>query len=140
MSLLSSACRNAAASRPATRSRPRALRLNQPARSAIMRYSSVTAGMRRLSRHLILAGFTLTAAARLSAGQTRAPYTATFDVFVGNVRLGGETMTITETADGRKISSIGRLNAPVDMTTNKFEVTYTADWQPQQLQIEGVLK
>lgn len=59
---------------------------------------------------------------------------------VGGTKLGFETVTVTNTGAGWLIASSGRLAAPVDHTTNKFELTYAADWQPQRLTLEGVTR
>ena len=48
-------------------------------------------------------------------------------------------MTVTRTASGWIISSSGRQGPPIDLTTTKFEMTYTPDWQPVQLTIDGML-
>jgi hypothetical protein len=68
----------------------------------------------------------------------RTSYTSTLDVIVGGTKVGFESVTVTGTGTGWQISSSGRLAAPVDLTTTKFELTYGADWQPQQLAIEGL--
>jgi pimeloyl-ACP methyl ester carboxylesterase len=34
----------------------------------------------------------------------------------------------------------GQIGPPFDLTTSKFEMTYGADWQPQQLTVEGALR
>lgn len=57
---------------------------------------------------------------------------------VGGVKLGYETVTVTAVGTGWQITATGRLGAPVDQTTNKFELTYASDWQPQKLTIEGL--
>jgi len=64
---------------------------------------------------------------------------ATFVVLVRGARVGSETMTLSRTGSGWVISSTGRLDAPFNLVTTKFEAKYAPDWQPQQLSIEGVL-
>jgi uncharacterized protein len=74
------------------------------------------------------------------ARTAQAGYSASFNIFVGEVKLGSETLTVTDTPAGRRISSFGRINAPVDMTTNKFEVTYAPDGQPLQFVVEAIVR
>jgi len=47
---------------------------------------------------------------------------------------------VARTPNSIKISSSGQLLAPFDLVTSRFEMTYSADWQPQQLAIEGLLR
>lgn len=65
---------------------------------------------------------------------------ANFNVMLRGVRVGFETVAIVSSAGGWEISSSGRQIAPVDLVTTRFNVTYTPDWQPQRLSIEGVLR
>ena len=57
---------------------------------------------------------------------------------VRGVRVGSENVSLVRSPNGWLIASTGRLDPPFDLTTNKFEVAYALDWQPQQLVIEGV--
>lgn len=61
-------------------------------------------------------------------------------VTLRGVRVGSENVTVTRRAGVFKISSSGQIAAPLDLVTTKFELTYSADWQPQQLTIEGALR
>jgi pimeloyl-ACP methyl ester carboxylesterase len=84
---------------------------------------------------LAAAGFGLHgAAARPQTGDT-----SKFVVLLGGTPIGTEIVTVTRTASGWIISSSGRQGPPIDLTTTKFEMTYTADWQPVQLAIDGML-
>ena len=56
------------------------------------------------------------------------------------VRIGTELVNLTSSGNGIRISASGQLAAPFDLQTNKFEMTYSTDWQPLQLQIEGALR
>jgi hypothetical protein len=98
--------------------------------------------MRGLFRHLSVALLAATTIATPRARAQAVPpaHTATFDVVVRGANLGFETVTVSGTGTGWQIASSGRLGAPTDQTTNKFEVTYAADWQPQRLTIEGVAR
>lgn len=66
--------------------------------------------------------------------------TATFAIVARGVRIGSETVTLTRSAAGWLISMTGRQAPPVDLLTTKFEMNYGADWQPQRLVIEGLLR
>lgn len=62
---------------------------------------------------------------------------ATFVVLLGGVRIGTETLSITRSGTGWTVAGAGRLQPPVDLTTDKFQITYGADWQPLQLAVEA---
>ena len=66
--------------------------------------------------------------------------TATFTILVRGARIGSETVTVAKRGTNWQISAVGRLVAPIDLVTTKFELSYGADWQPQQLAIEGQLR
>jgi pimeloyl-ACP methyl ester carboxylesterase len=65
---------------------------------------------------------------------------ATFVILVAGTRIGTESVSLTRTSTGWLVSGAGRLQPPVDLTTNRFEVSYGVDWQPQQMAIESSLK
>jgi pimeloyl-ACP methyl ester carboxylesterase len=54
--------------------------------------------------------------------------------------LGSEQATVTVTADGWIIRGTGRLAAPVDLSTTRFEVRYDREWRPISLEVEGTLR
>ncbi len=59
---------------------------------------------------------------------------------VRGVRIGSESVDVTRTAAGMKISAVGQLAPPFDLVTSRFEMAYGSDGHPQQLTIEGVLR
>ena len=63
-----------------------------------------------------------------------------FIVTLRGVRIGSEQVTVTKTANAFKINSTGQIAAPFEMVTSKFEMTYSADWQPVALTMEGALR
>jgi len=63
---------------------------------------------------------------------------ATFVVLVRGARVGSENVTVSRQSNGWLISSSGRLDAPFDLVTSKFELNYALDWQPVQLAVQGV--
>jgi pimeloyl-ACP methyl ester carboxylesterase len=65
---------------------------------------------------------------------------ARFLITVKGVRIGTEVVDVAHAANSIKITSSGQLAAPFELTTSKFEMTYSGDWQPVQLAIEGVLR
>jgi len=95
--------------------------------------------MRRLCPHLsvLLLGATAILTASAAPQTVRPPHNATFEILANGVRLGSESVSVTDTGSGWVITSTGRLVPPVDLTTAKFEVSYTREWQPQRLTIDG---
>ena len=55
-------------------------------------------------------------------------------------RIGTEIVSVSRSGDGWLITANGRQNAPVNMQTNKFELTYADDWQPRKLEVQAVLR
>jgi hypothetical protein len=54
--------------------------------------------------------------------------------------LGSEQVTVTAGADGWIIRGTGRLAAPVDLSTTRFEMRYDREWRPLSLEVEGTLR
>ena len=65
--------------------------------------------------------------------------TSTFVITQNGVRVGTERVTLSRSAGGWLISATGQLASPFNLQTNKFEVRYATDWQPQSLTIEALL-
>jgi pimeloyl-ACP methyl ester carboxylesterase len=65
---------------------------------------------------------------------------ATFLVLLQGVRIGTESLTIARTGSGWVVTGTGRLQPPVDLTTDKIEISYGTDWQPRQLSVEASLR
>jgi pimeloyl-ACP methyl ester carboxylesterase len=63
-----------------------------------------------------------------------------FTVIIRGVRIGTESVDVSRTLNGIKISSVGQLAPPVDLVTSKFEMLYGVDGHPQKLTIEGQLR
>src|SRR5262245_27843750 len=107
-------------------------------------------GMIGLVRHLnvacvslftCLALFTPFSAPSIGAWTQDPPATAsTFVITIRGVRVGTESVTVTRPGGAFKISATGQIGPPVDLVTSKFELLYTADWQPQHLIMEGSLR
>ena len=60
-----------------------------------------------------------------------------FTVFLGGTRAGIERVRLAKAANTWVISSTAQFSGPINMTVNRFEVKYTADWQPLELHIEA---
>lgn len=92
------------------------------------------------------AAFLLVLAASVASAQTP-PAAAqpgagasTLAIFVQGMPVGSEEVTVTRNAEGWTIRSTGRLGAPINITTARFEVAYDPDWKPRRLDIEGSLR
>lgn len=59
-------------------------------------------------------------------------------VFLGGKQVGREQVTVTRTGGNWIIAATGSLSAPFDLTTNRFEAKYSADWQPLELHIDAM--
>ena len=58
-------------------------------------------------------------------------------MLVGGTRIGTETVDISRRPTGWLVSSSGFVRPPFDLVTDKFEMLYTAAWQPQKLTVSG---
>jgi pimeloyl-ACP methyl ester carboxylesterase len=54
--------------------------------------------------------------------------------------LGTEQATVTATPDGWIIRGTGRLAAPVDLSTTRFEAKYDRQWRPISLEVDGAIR
>jgi pimeloyl-ACP methyl ester carboxylesterase len=66
--------------------------------------------------------------------------TAHLTIFVRNVPIGNEQVTLTRTADGWTIASSGRLGPPVDAVARVLEARYSADWMPREFRYEATVR
>jgi pimeloyl-ACP methyl ester carboxylesterase len=60
-----------------------------------------------------------------------------FTLFLSGTRVGVEHVRVARVASTWVISSTAQYGAPLNVTVNRFEVKYTADWQPIELHIEA---
>src|SRR5204863_7667161 len=80
---------------------------------------------------------------RQAAGPAPAPAPAPsegdmeFTVFLSGNQVGVEHTRVARTGTTWVISSTAQFSAPLSMTVNRFEVKYTADWQPTELHIDA---
>jgi uncharacterized protein len=61
-------------------------------------------------------------------------------VYVNGSALGAEESTVKKTSDGWEISGAGRLSPPLDLTTRRFSMRYSADWKPIELVIDATAR
>jgi pimeloyl-ACP methyl ester carboxylesterase len=60
-----------------------------------------------------------------------------FTLFLSGTRVGVEHVRVARSASTWVVSSTAQYGAPLNVTVNRFEVKYTADWQPVELHIEA---
>ncbi len=59
-------------------------------------------------------------------------------VIVGGTQIGREEVRISRVSGNWVISSSASFGPPLNLRVNRFETTYTADWQPVDLHIDAV--
>jgi pimeloyl-ACP methyl ester carboxylesterase len=64
------------------------------------------------------------------------PGEATFTVFIKGTEVGREQVSLSRAGSQWIITSTGRLG---ELTLNRFELKYTADWQPAEMQFEATM-
>jgi pimeloyl-ACP methyl ester carboxylesterase len=91
----------------------------------------------------IVAGETGAAARTQAVGRTSIPpkpgseADVEFTLFLSGTRAGTERVRMARAGSTWIISSTGQFGAPLNITINRFEMKYTADWQPIELHIEA---
>jgi pimeloyl-ACP methyl ester carboxylesterase len=91
--------------------------------------------------HCTVALLVLASLARV--GRAQAPPAAQpvdFTVFYQGRAVGAEQVTLSRTPQGITISGTERIGPPLNITTRKAEIRYTADWRPLECIIEGSLR
>jgi hypothetical protein len=78
---------------------------------------------------LVLGG---SAAAQAPAPSTPVPGEATFTIFLRGTDVGQEQVSLSRSGSQWIITSTGRAG---DMTINRFELKYAADWQPIEMHL-----
>ena len=93
------------------------------------------------SRHLTVALLVATIWGGALAAQERPlPGQASFLVFIRSQQVGRERVTLTRTPTGWLLQGTGRLDAPIDLTTEEFSMRYAADWQPVALTMRTTVR
>ena len=94
----------------------------------------------------LLAATTIQPRCRADAGRRAAQVTtvsqafegsAEFTLFISGTRVGIERVRVARAGSTWVISSTALFGPPLNMTVNRFELKYTADWQPVELQVEA---
>jgi pimeloyl-ACP methyl ester carboxylesterase len=96
----------------------------------------------QLVRHCtlaIIAAYVATAAAAqpTPAAQAPAEGNVEFTIFLGSTRVGVEQVRLARSGATWIISSTAQFGPPLNLTVNRAELQYTADWQPSDLRIEA---
>src|SRR4026209_176727 len=86
-----------------------------------------------------LAAVLATAAAAQTEPPSQAPAEGDvqFTVFLGTTRVGVEQVRLARSGSTWIISSTAQFAQPLNLTVNRAEVKYTADWQPTELRVEA---
>lgn len=64
---------------------------------------------------------------------------ATFTVFVQGSAIGNEDVTLTRSATGFTITTVGRLGPPFNIITRRLDIRYDADWKPLDLTLDAAV-
>jgi pimeloyl-ACP methyl ester carboxylesterase len=97
----------------------------------------------QLVRHctaVVAAAFLWTSAAAQSTpapAQTPGEGDVEFTVFLGSTRVGVEHVRLARSGSTWVISSTALFAQPLNLTVNRAELKYTADWQPTELRVEA---
>jgi pimeloyl-ACP methyl ester carboxylesterase len=86
---------------------------------------------------VLCAALAVTSVSAQDAGTQDSTGAAEFIIFVGGRQAGNEQVNVSRSGGNWVITSTGRLTSPVDLTINRFEVKYAADWQPLELTIDA---
>ena len=129
-------------SRPSNSRRPRSSRGDQPAPFEMMRYWLAMSLTRVLARHLSVGLLTVTTLSLTgrAAGTPEQDATSRFFITYQGARIGAETVTVTRESDAIRISSSGQVLSPLNLSTARFELVYSLDWQPRRLTIDAQLR
>src|SRR5262245_7493962 len=88
----------------------------------------------RLLRHCTAAVLALVTASGLSAQTPALPPGATeYTVFLGGVAIGREQVRVARAGTNWLITGTGQVGPPLNLVIDRFELEYTADWQPTRL-------
>lgn len=65
------------------------------------------------------------------------PGEATFTIFLRSNSSGIERSRLERTETGWLIHGNGRITAPIDLETSRFEIEYDSNWEPLRLEVDG---
>src|SRR5580765_8890253 len=89
--------------------------------------------MKRSWKHCTVAALMLLSAVRVAPAQT--PSAHTFRIFIRGAEAGSEEVTVFDSPDGWALRGSGRLGAPLNLTTEYWEVRYDRTWKPIDLSV-----
>ena len=84
-----------------------------------------------------LAALTLGATGIAPQATGPTPGEATYSIFLGGRQIGREDVSLARVGGDWVITATSRIAAPIDMTVNRFEMKYSADWQPIELKLDA---
>jgi pimeloyl-ACP methyl ester carboxylesterase len=84
-------------------------------------------------RHSTVAALMLLSVIRAASAQ--APSGQTFRVFIRGAEAGTEEVTVFDAPDGWTLRGSGRLGAPVNLTTEYWEIRYDKAWKPIEVSV-----
>src|SRR4051812_11704911 len=65
---------------------------------------------------------------------------ASFTIFIRATPIGNEQITVSRSGDGWTITGSGRLNAPLDIASQRLQLRYDPNWVPLELTLDGVVR
>lgn len=71
---------------------------------------------------------------------TPVPGEATFSVFVAGKEIGREQVNLSRSGTDWIITATSRIGPPIDVTVSRFELKYSADWQPIELKADARMR
>jgi pimeloyl-ACP methyl ester carboxylesterase len=96
---------------------------------------------------LIASAVALSSAAASTSQQAPAPAprsagsaTASFTIFIRAMPIGSEQVAVSRSGDGWTITGSGRLNAPLDIASQRLQLRYDPNWMPLELTLDGVVR
>ena len=86
---------------------------------------------------LILCGLGAARTGGQQQAPTPVPGEAVFSVFLAGREIGREQVRLAKSASDWVLTSTSRIAPPIDITVNRFELRYSADWQPVELKLDA---
>src|SRR5687768_12974527 len=98
--------------------------------------------MKYLTRYLLpwIPAVTLAAAGGVPQASTPATGEAVFSVFLAGREIGREQVNLARAGTDWIITATSRIGPPIDVTASRFELKYSADWQPIELRAEARIR
>lgn len=98
--------------------------------------------MKYLTRYLLpwIPAVTLAASGGVPQAPTPATGEAVFSVFLAGREIGREQVNLARVGTDWIITATSRIGPPIDVTASRFELKYSADWQPIELRAEGRIR